>query len=83
MNRKFGLAKQSLNYKGGGGFFSNFFVSLSLTFECEKNNLTPYVVLDETPFTKYSDYNEEKNSWNWWFYQRAPGDWVKLDNLRK
>ena len=23
------------------------------------------------------------NGWTWWTYERAPGDWVKLDELRK
>jgi hypothetical protein len=23
------------------------------------------------------------NGWKFWEYQRAPGDWVALDNLRK
>jgi len=23
------------------------------------------------------------NGWTWWAYERAPGDWVKLDKLRK
>lgn len=24
-----------------------------------------------------------KNGWNWWKYERSPGDWVLLDELRK
>jgi hypothetical protein len=41
MNRKFGLANQSRNYNGGGGFFSNFFVSLSLSLELNSNEFNP------------------------------------------
>ena len=67
MNREFGLAN-----KNGGGFFSNFFVSLSLALDAEKDNLIPYVILDKTIFTKYSDYKGDANSWNWWFDQEIP-----------
>lgn len=68
MNKKYGL----VNKDGGGGFFSNFFVSLNLAMDCEKDNLIPYIVLDNTIFTKYSDYKYDTNSWNWWFDQDIP-----------
>ena len=76
MNRKFGLAN-----KNGGGFFSNFFVALSLALDSEKDNLIPYIVMDKTVFTKYSDYEADKNSWNWWFDQEIPDSDDTVINL--
>lgn len=67
--RNFGL----INRTGGGGFFSNFFISLSLALDVEEKELIPYIVSDQTMFTKYNKNDKnDKNSWNWWFDQEIP-----------
>jgi len=50
-----------------GGFFSNFFVTLSTAIETYNNGFEPYVVLNNTVFAKYS--NTKDNTWEWWFDQ--------------
>lgn len=74
--RKFGLINRN-----GGGFFSNFFVSLSLALDTEKENLIPYIVLDKTIFTKYDKNKNDINSWNWWFEQQLPNSDDIIVNL--
>jgi hypothetical protein len=65
--RRFGLVNKDV-----GGFFSNFFVALNLAMDGEKDGLIPYIVLDNTVFTRHSDYKGDSNSWNWWFDQEIP-----------
>ena len=66
MNKRFGLVNLS-----SGGFFSNFFSSLSTAMDSEKNGLIPYIVLDRTIFAEYSDV-KGVNTFNWWFDQQIP-----------
>lgn len=63
---KFGLVNIST-----GGFFSNFFVSISTSMYASNNGLIPYIVLDNTVFAKYGDL-DSKNTWEWWFEQETP-----------
>lgn len=72
---KFGLINIS-----SGGFFSNFFVSIS-TAMINCNDLIPFVELNNTVFSKYCD-QKNINTWNWWFDQSIPdiGDVIiKID----
>ena len=66
MKKKFGLINIA-----SGGFFSNFFVSLSTAIEANRNNLIPFVELNNTVFSQFSE-EIKVNTWNWWFDQDVP-----------
>jgi len=77
MNRNFGLINIS-----SGGFFPNFFVSLSTAMDVEKNNLIPYIELNNTVFANYNDV-KNINTYNWWFEQQIPNDFDSKVNFNQ
>jgi len=77
MKKNFGLINIA-----SGGFFSNFFVSLSTAIEADKNNLIPYVELNNTVFSQFS-HEDNVNTWNWWFDQEEPSSEDSIINVSK
>jgi len=62
------------------GFFSNYFFALSMIIDCHKQNLKPYVDLNNTAFVEnYNPYIDNLpknpvNTWEWWFDQSPIND---------